>query len=43
MTDQPPSQAEARDVIDLRADGAPVSEIVRHIDDRYGAITAPTS
>ena len=35
--------AEARDVIDLRADGTPVSEIVRHIDDRYGAITAPTS
>ncbi|HEX9766560.1 MAG TPA: PCYCGC motif-containing (lipo)protein [Nitriliruptorales bacterium] len=35
--------AEARDVIDLRADGTPISEIVRLIDDRYGAITAPTS
>lgn len=35
--------AEARDVIDLRSDGTPISEIVRHIDDRYGAITAPTS
>lgn len=35
--------AEARDVIALRADGAPISEIARHIDDRYGAITAPTS
>jgi len=35
--------AEARDVMGLRADGTPISEIVRHIDDRYGAITAPTS
>lgn len=35
--------AEARDVIDLRADGTPTSEIARHIDDRYGAITTPTS
>lgn len=35
--------AEARDVIDLRSDGTPISEIVQHIDDRYGAITAPTS
>jgi hypothetical protein len=35
--------AEARDVIDLRADGTPIGEIARHIDDRYGAITAPTS
>lgn len=35
--------AEARDVIDLRSDGTPIGEIVQHIDDRYGAITAPTS
>lgn len=35
--------AEARDVIDLRSGGTPISEIVQHIDDRYGAITAPTS
>jgi hypothetical protein len=35
--------AEARDVIDLRAAGTPIDEIVRDIDGRYGAITAPTS
>jgi hypothetical protein len=34
--------AEARDVIDLRSHRTPISEIVRHINDRYGAITAPT-
>jgi hypothetical protein len=35
--------AEARDVIDLRATGTPIDEVVRQIDDRYGAITAPTT
>jgi hypothetical protein len=34
---------EARDVRDMRADGVPLDEIVRRIDDGYGAITAPPS
>lgn len=35
--------AEARDVIGMRATGTPIDEIARRIDDRYGAITAPTT
>lgn len=32
---------EAREVIELRADGVPLDDIVRRIDTRYGAITDP--
>lgn len=32
--------AEARDVVEMRADGTPIAEITRRIDDRYGVITA---
>lgn len=35
--------AEASDVIELRATSTPINEIVRQIDSRYGAITAPTT
>jgi hypothetical protein len=35
--------AEARDVIDMRSTGTRIEEITRRIDDRYGAITAPTT
>lgn len=34
---------EARDVIDLRATGTPISEITRRIDERFGGITDPTT
>lgn len=33
---------EARDVVEMRADGTPIAEIIRQIDDRYSAITAAT-
>lgn len=33
---------EARDVVEMRADGTPIAEIIQQIDDRYGAITAAT-
>jgi hypothetical protein len=35
--------AEAGDVIEMRSTGTPIDEITRRIDDRYGAITAPTT
>lgn len=35
--------AEARDVVERRTDGTSIDEITRHIDDTYGAITAPTT
>lgn len=35
--------AEARDVVELRSTGTPIEDITRRIDERYGAITAPTT
>lgn len=35
--------AEARDVVELRSARTPTEDIARHIDERYGAITVPTT
>ncbi len=35
--------AEARDVDEMRSTGTPIEDITRAIDDRYGAITVPTT
>lgn len=35
--------AQARDMADMRTDQVPLDQIVRDIDDRYGATTAPSA